>query len=349
MGHLSVKAPHNIIILRALQLGDLLCTVPAFRALRAAYPEAHIALAGLSWAESFVRRFSQYLNEFIEFPGWPGLPEQKPQLERVPGFLQNMQERRFDLALQMQGSGLLTNPLISLFGARQAAGFFTPGHYRPNPRLFAEYPTGQHEIRTFLHLMEFLGIPARGEDLEFHVFEEERQEYKSFRAAHNLEPGRYICLHPGARFSGRRLPPELFAEVGDALVKMGYQVVITGSETERELAGEVTASMTSPALNAAGLTSLGVMAQLLVNAALLLSNDTGVSHLATALKTPSVVLFTVSDPSRWRPLNHNLHRIIPDARQASLNDILAEASDLLSSERAALSEPIKGNYAGKLI
>src|SRR5215468_5686130 len=77
----------NIVILRALQLGDLLCSVPAFRALRAAFPNANITLVGLPWAVMFVERFSAYLNDFVEFPGFPGFPEQRPNIAEFPYFL----------------------------------------------------------------------------------------------------------------------------------------------------------------------------------------------------------------------------------------------------------------------
>lgn len=76
-----------------------------------------MVLIGLPWARSFVQRFDMYLDGFREFPGYPGLPEQAPRLERIGAFLDEIQAEEFDLVLQMQGSGRITNPLAVLLGA----------------------------------------------------------------------------------------------------------------------------------------------------------------------------------------------------------------------------------------
>lgn len=93
--------PKTIAIFRAIKLGDLLCAVPAFRALRSAFPQAHIALISLPWAAEFVNNYADYFDEFIPFPGWPGLPEQPFNPERTLQFLQQMQRRQWEVVVQM--------------------------------------------------------------------------------------------------------------------------------------------------------------------------------------------------------------------------------------------------------
>src|SRR5437868_3560164 len=113
----KISNPRSIAVFRALQLGDLLVSVPAFRALRAAFPAAHVTLIGLPWAAAFAGRFSRYIDGFLEFSGYPGLPEISPRLERIPDFFAQAQKRRFDLAIQMHGNGSYVNSITVLLGA----------------------------------------------------------------------------------------------------------------------------------------------------------------------------------------------------------------------------------------
>jgi ADP-heptose:LPS heptosyltransferase len=294
----------KIAVLRALQLGDLLCTVPALRALDAEYPAARITLIGLPWAREFARRFRRYIDAFIEFPGFPGMPEREVDTAAYPVFFEQMNSARFDLALQMHGSGRFTNPLTVLMGAKRTAGFYQRGSYCPDAERFLEWQESEHEVLRYLRLLETLGIGARGTHLEFPLTEADWDEWRALR----LE--RYVCVHPGAQLASRRWPPERFAQVADELAREGWRVALTGTAPEAPLVRQVAAAMREPAIELAGRTSLGALAALIGRARLVVCNDTGVSHIAAAMRTPSVVICSGADPKRWAPLNRHLHRVL---------------------------------------
>jgi ADP-heptose:LPS heptosyltransferase len=342
---LDFAAMRNIAVFRALQLGDLLCVVPALRALRTAAPQAHITLIGLPWATSFVERFKRYVDDILIFPGFPGLPETAPDLAGIPDFFADAQRRKFDLAIQLHGSGTLTNPIAAALGARRNAGFYVPGQYCPDPDRFAPWSETEHEVLRYLRLLTFLGIEPQGEALEFPLYD---ADYRSLqRAATDLpSPGAYACIHPGARLASRRWPPQRFAQVADGLAAQGLRIVITGSESERDITRAVLQSMRAPAIDMTGRTDLGALAALVAQARLVVCNDTGISHIAAGVATPSVIVCSGADPGRWAPLDHRRHRLLyadapcrpcahavcpighPCANAVSADQVLTEATGL---------------------
>lgn len=312
----------RIAVFRALQLGDLLCAVPALRALRRAAPAAEITLIGLPWAADFAQRYAAYLDGFLAFPGFPGMPERQPDLAQLPIFLKDAQACRFDFALQLHGSGELSNPLTVALGAGRNGGFMRPGQYCPDPRTFIDWLDAEHEVRRCLRLCDRLGIATQGEALAFPVQDADRAALH--RALPELPPaGSLVCIHPGARWPSRRWPASRFAALADGLAGDGCTIVLTGTREEQPLTQAVSRAMRAPVINAAGRTSLGAMAALLATARLLVANDTGVSHLAAALGMTSLIVCCGSDPRRWAPLDRRRHRVMQadvDCRPCGFRD-----------------------------
>ncbi len=304
--------PRSVALVRLrVGLGDILCTVPALRALRARLPEAHIAL--VTWAEMapVIDRLRPWVDELVPFTGDPGIPERPPDTAAIEPFYAAMRERRWDVALQLYGARTAANAVTARFGARHTGGFFVTGERDADLTTHLPYPQHLHEVDRHLALMALLGAPPGDRALELPRTGADEAEADRVLAGAGLAGRPFALLHPGATSQSRRWPLERFAAVGDALSERGLAVGVSGVPSEAEATAAVVAGMRAPAADLAGQTSLGGYAALLARARLLVANDTGTAHLAAAVGTPSVTLFLSGDPVRWAhdPARHATARV----------------------------------------
>ena len=326
------RQPNNTVaIFRALHLGDMLCAVPALRALRTALPATRITLVGLPWAEQFAARFSAYIDEFLSFPGHDAFPEQTVQHHRLANFYASMRARRFDMALQLHGSGEHSNFVTRAFGARAMAGY--GDDTSTGSDVFFPYPESGPEPLRLLQLLQLLGAASDNAELEFPITAADERELGASGLSAGLAAGSYICIHPGARVRDKCWHPARFAQVADMLAsEFRLKVVLTGSASEAELTSAVAHHMRTSAIDAAAPISIGAMAALMSRARLLISNDTGVSHLAAGLGLDSVVIFSKADIRRWAPMNRKRHRSLWDPHGERVPDVIDHARSLLARQ-----------------
>jgi ADP-heptose:LPS heptosyltransferase len=258
-----------ILVLRALGLGDLLTAVPALRGLRAEHPADRLVLATPAW-----------LAPLVDLAG------AADALVPVDGLDAAIGGPAPDLAVNLHGSGPRSHRLLAATRPRRmlafgnaAAGFAGPA-----------WSAGEHEVRRWCRLLSTYGIACDPGDLDLAV-----------PGALPAVPGATI-VHPGAKSPTRRWPPDRFAAVARRLAAAGHEVVVTGSAGERALAETVAAAAGLPRSRVlAGRTDTAALAALVAGARLLVSGDTGIAHLATAYRTPSVVLFGPVPPRLWGP------------------------------------------------
>jgi ADP-heptose:LPS heptosyltransferase len=308
---LTTPTPRRIVVFRALQLGDMLCAVPGLRALRQAAPHAHIGLIGLPWAKAFVERYADLVDELIVFPGAVGFPEQEESNAGLPDFFSRMRTQRFDLAIQLHGSGGIANDLLHELGAGTEAGFVQPDE-PARQGCFIDWPDDLPEPRRYLALTDALGAPSADAHLTFPLNPCDRREHAALVADQGIETQRLVLIHPGAQLPSRRWPAARFAQVADQLAADGWQIAITGTAAEAPLTCAVLGAMNAPALHLAGSTSLGGLAALVAQARLVVCNDTGISHIAAATASASVVIASGSDTRRWAPLDRARHHVLAD-------------------------------------
>lgn len=262
-------------MLRALGLGDFLTGLPALRALAVAYPDHRRVLAAPSAIEPLAR-LSGAVDDVLD----------TPPLARL-----DPSRHGADVAVNLHGRGPESHRVLL---AAQPARLIAFAH-RDVPESVDGPPwvPAEHEVFRWCRLLQASGIPADPTDLDLPT------------PPVPPPPGTdgATVIHAGAASGARRWPVERWAQVARHQVDAGRHVVLTGTAGERGLATEVAAraGLDPVAAVLAGRTDLLGLAATVAAAGLVLCGDTGVAHLATALGTPSVVLFGPVLPSQWGP------------------------------------------------
>ena len=271
-----------VLVLRALGLGDFLTGIPALRALAEAFPEHRRVLAAPPALSPLVR-LSGTVHGIAACSGLDAPPE----IEAV------------DIAVNLHGRGPQSHRL--LLGERPATLLAFHHPKVPQTEGFPEWRFEEHEVARWCRMLEEIGIPCDPGRLELAV-PRDRVEQR---------PGATI-VHPGAASPARRWPAERWARVVRSETGAGRTVLITGSAGERNLCLSIAGEAGLPAERVlAGSTDLEQLAVLVAGAGRVVSGDTGMAHLATALGTPSVVLYGPTSPGLWGPPEGSpVHRVL---------------------------------------
>jgi ADP-heptose:LPS heptosyltransferase len=293
----------KIAVLRPNAVGDFVFALPALHALKHCYPEAELVFIGKAWHQVFLAGRPGPVDRAIAIPPVPGVgapPDAAPPAAACD-FIDRMRAERFDLALQMFGGGLYSNPFLLQFGARLTVGARAAG--APGLDRWLPY---REPVNRRLALLEIAGLagawPGPMPMPELTVTDADRHA-----AAQVLPPApvlgrRLVILQPGSTDPRRCWPAERFAALGDLLAEDGMQVAINGSVAEAALVQAVAVRMRRRATVLAGVLDLGGLCGLLERAALVVSNDTGPLHLALALGVPSVGIFWLTNLLEGMPL-----------------------------------------------
>lgn len=300
------QAAREILAVRMDNIGDIVMLGPALRAIKATSPSARITLlaspAGTSGAPLL-----PWVDDVITWRAiWQDLGQLPFDPSRELEFVATLRERRFDAALIF--TSFSQNPHAPSYACYLAGIPLRAGESKEfggatlTTELRALTPDAAHQVDRNLALVEALGFRSADRRLEVAIPPAARASARAILARHGIDPLRpYVVVHPGASARARRYPPERFGAVARQLSERGWQVLVPGSERERELLAEVWRSAPE-ARTLLGETSVVEYAAIVDEAALVVCNDSLPMHLADALSTPVVVLYAGTDlESQWQP------------------------------------------------
>jgi heptosyltransferase-2 len=281
----------SVLFLRLSSIGDIVLTEPAVAAFHEAYPSAEIGYAVKA-------RFADLVSSHPAISRVHALGEESGALTALTRDVRGV------------GYSALVDLHRNIRTARiaRASGVPLRSHYRKRElpdairvRLIKRpFRASRLLVRRYLDALRPLGIDAPVRRPKLYVDSDDAAAADGLLTCAEVAGGRFAAVVPGAVWATKRWPAERFAAVAAGIVSdLGLRVLLLGSETERELCGQVGSMAGEGAVNLAGETTLGQMAAVIARSRVFVGNDSGPMHMSMALGVPTVALFGPTDPRQF--------------------------------------------------
>lgn len=287
----------HVLVTRTDRLGDLILTAPLFDAVKQHFPRARVSVlaspanAGIA---ARLRGIDAVEVDDVEarHSGWRGTLTLAHRLRQLGIDIILFGNSKHRLAL---GAWLARIP-VRIGSARR--GYSILYTARVHGRRF------EHETDRMLRLLQPLGINATsGVAAQCTVTEQDRAAVAQLLTTRGLGPGqRLAVVHPGNSGNAMNASPAWYVTLADALHEAGYTVVLTGTAADHALTAHIAGAMQHSALDLSGDLTVGELGALLARSQLCIASSTGPTHLAAAVGTPTVGLYSpLADQERWLP------------------------------------------------
>jgi heptosyltransferase-2 len=326
MAELNYEHIERIVVRGTDWVGDAVMTVPALRQLRRLFPSAHITLATRSWAEGLFAD-AEFVDALQVYDG--------NGLRSVVQQVRQWRKANFDLAVLLPNS-LETALVASLARVPLRIGYATEGRQAllTHPLALPEWRGSKHEVFYYLKIIAELEWLIKHEqtfldtepDGALEVSDARKSAARALLLAHGAEVNthRLVALCPGSINSrAKRWPAERYADLADKLIdELGAKVLLVGSAAEAEVSVGVSRHMRNQPVQLTGQTDLAQLVAVLSLVDLLITNDTGPAHIASALGRPTLVIFGPTNPLTTRPFSPygEIVREPPDCAPCMLRD-----------------------------
>ncbi len=303
------RLTRRVLFIRPDHLGDMLLTIPAMQALKAARPDLELhALVG-PWSAAALENVSEIDRVLtIPFPGFTraeneNLPSPYLYAVRVSRMLRRI---GYDSAVILRPDHWWGGLVAHLAGIRRRIGYELPD---VAPFLTERIPfEAAHSVVMSMRLVESWAPAVRPEQIALHFpfTEADDLDVDELMRRHSLKPdARVVCIHAGSGTWTKQWDEGRWAQVGEMLAEqLDATVFLTGRDHELQMAQRIAEGMSSKPVVVAGETQVGQLAALFARSVVVLGPDSGPLHLASAVQTPTVALFgpaRVEEFGTWGP------------------------------------------------
>jgi heptosyltransferase-2 len=323
---LQAERIERVVVRGANWVGDAVMTVPALRELRRVLPRARITLATRAWAQDIFDG-ADFIDDLLIIESSRGV---RPFIRQV----RDWRARRFDLAVLLPNS--MESALVA-FAARIPArvGHATEsrGEFLTHALETPSWRGTRHEVFYYLNIVAGLeralagasGVEGHEPRFALEVSDARKARALALLESRGADAARpLVALCPGSTNSrAKRWHADRFAALADRLIEeAGASVLLIGAREESDVTKEVLAKMHHNPVALTGETTLAETTAILSVADLLVTNDTGPAHLASALGRPTLVIFGPTNPLTTRPFapEAGIVRRPPDCAPCMLRD-----------------------------
>ncbi len=307
---------NRVLVVRLRSIGDTVLSTPSLIALRRFLPDAQIDVLLEDWVAPVLDGFEQVDNI---------LTVSKDAKDRVK-IAREIRRTKYDVAFNLHG-GTTSTFLIRASGATHRIGFsnyrysFLYNHLLTSPTDFWKKER-LHSAEQQLALLGFVGVPVEDKP-KTHLAVTENALY-SLKEKLTVEAqkrevyfgekdedffGKFALFHPTAAFDTKQWATESFARIAELLREKGLQTIAIATKKEREVLEKLEKFSKIPILTFDNLT-LPEITALASRAKIFVGNDSGIAHIAAAVKTPTVVIFGSSNRDHWRPWTNQPNEIV---------------------------------------
>ena len=295
----------EIFLLRLDRIGDFVLGIPAYRALRQAYPNDRVTVVVPSFMAELAKACPYFDEVYIYDALWL-LPDQKliDRWKSAWKLVRFLRSKKIDLIFDFRYQSRLDPLVTGLSGAKRRVGYNLGWVSRFLTQSVEPPAPGLHQVERNLHLLQSLGIVSHDNDLEIWPNDRDRKIAEGHMPEQEPLPNvPRIAVHVGAATPAKRWREESFAALLHELhASTQAELYVFGGEQDLGFAHEVMDGLECPVINLVGKASLLEMAALIRRCNLFIGCDSGATHVAAASGVPVLSLFSAANEVEvWKP------------------------------------------------